>query len=95
MVVNFFQKNGDESHGKNFIRTNHLKVFLTVGKFIFHRGRCVVIVDVEEVIVDVRTVEWCGFVLRWGVWVKLGEWVSRWWFQTFFIFTPIWGNDPI
>ena len=22
-------------------------------------------------------------------------WVSRWWFQTFFMFTPIWGNDPI
>ena len=20
---------------------------------------------------------------------------SRWWFQTFFIFTPTWGNDPI
>ena len=20
---------------------------------------------------------------------------TRWWFQTFFIFTPIWGNDPI
>ena len=20
---------------------------------------------------------------------------SRWWFQIFFIFTPIWGNDPI
>ena len=18
----------------------------------------------------------------------------RWWFQTFFVFTPIWGNDP-
>ena len=25
----------------------------------------------------------------------LGAIVSRWWFQTFFIFTPIWGNDPI
>ena len=23
------------------------------------------------------------------------EGLSRWWFQTFFIFTPIWGNDPI
>ena len=21
--------------------------------------------------------------------------LSRWWFQIFFIFTPIWGNDPI
>ena len=21
--------------------------------------------------------------------------VARWWFQTFFIFTPTWGNDPI
>ena len=21
--------------------------------------------------------------------------LSRWWFQTFFIFTPTWGNDPI
>ncbi len=21
--------------------------------------------------------------------------VARWWFQIFFIFTPIWGNDPI
>ena len=20
---------------------------------------------------------------------------SSWWFQIFFIFTPIWGNDPI
>ena len=20
---------------------------------------------------------------------------SRWWFQTFFMFTPTWGNDPI
>ena len=20
---------------------------------------------------------------------------TRWWFQIFFIFTPIWGNDPI
>ena len=20
--------------------------------------------------------------------------LSRWWFQIFFIFTPIWGNDP-
>ena len=27
----------------------------------------------------------------WAVW-----WInSRWWFQRFFIFTPIWGNDPI
>ena len=22
-------------------------------------------------------------------------WVSGWWFQIFFIFTPTWGNDPI
>ena len=21
--------------------------------------------------------------------------ITRWWFQRFFIFTPIWGNDPI
>ena len=21
--------------------------------------------------------------------------MPRWWFQRFFIFTPIWGNDPI
>ena len=26
----------------------------------------------------------------------LGErWASGWWFQTFFIFTPTWGDDPI
>ena len=23
------------------------------------------------------------------------EWYTRWWFQFFFMFTPIWGNDPI
>ena len=22
-------------------------------------------------------------------------WIPRWWFQTFFIFPPTWGNDPI
>ena len=21
--------------------------------------------------------------------------ITRWWFQTFFIFAPIWGDDPI
>ena len=26
---------------------------------------------------------------------KIWEQSSRWWFQTFFIFTPTWGNDPI
>ena len=25
----------------------------------------------------------------------LGQQKTGWWFQTFFIFTPIWGNDPI
>ena len=25
----------------------------------------------------------------------LQTWVARWWFQTFFIFIPTWGNDPI
>ena len=24
-----------------------------------------------------------------------GRTVARWWFQTFLIFTPTWGNDPI
>ena len=23
------------------------------------------------------------------------SWISRWWFQTFLIFTPTWGNDPM
>ena len=23
------------------------------------------------------------------------KWFARWWFPIFFIFTPIWGNDPI
>ena len=23
------------------------------------------------------------------------QWLSRWWFQRFFIFIPTWGNDPI
>ena len=23
------------------------------------------------------------------------EWMTGWWFQIFFIFTPTWGNDPI
>ena len=23
------------------------------------------------------------------------QWVAKWWFQTFFIFTPTWGNDQI
>ena len=29
--------------------------------------------------------------------IKGSTWVyqTRWWFQTFFIFTPTWGNDPI
>ena len=27
------------------------------------------------------------------VWVEGIPWVSRWWFQTFFIFTPTWGDD--
>ncbi len=27
-------------------------------------------------------------------WSKV-QTLSRWWFQTFFIFTPTWGNDPI
>ena len=30
---------------------------------------------------------------------KMGKWQQkedyRWWFQTFFIFNPSWGNDPI
>ena len=26
---------------------------------------------------------------------NLGLWLSRWWFQIFFIFIPILGNDPI
>ena len=28
-------------------------------------------------------------------WLVVSNTYSRWWFQTFFIFTPIWGNDPI
>ncbi len=32
----------------------------------------------------------CGFVL-WNI----GWFFSRWWFQTFFMFIPTWGNDPI
>ena len=23
------------------------------------------------------------------------KWLTRWWFQIFFIFTPTWGDDPI
>ena len=26
---------------------------------------------------------------------KIRHFLSRWWFQIFFIFIPIWGNDPI
>ena len=33
---------------------------------------------------------------RWGFLHLDGTWTcSRWWFQTFFIFTPIWGRLPI
>ena len=27
--------------------------------------------------------------------LTFGNWISRWWFQIFFIFTPTWRNDPI
>ena len=26
---------------------------------------------------------------------SLKKWKTRWWFEIFFIFTAIWGNDPI
>ena len=37
------------------------------------------------------------------IWVPNGTWnfpntcscQARWWFQTFFMFNPTWGNDPI
>ena len=30
------------------------------------------------------------------IWGYAYDWsISRWWFQTFFIFTPTWGDDPI
>ena len=29
-----------------------------------------------------------------GVWMSRDN-LSRWWFQIFYMFTPIWGNDPI
>ena len=39
-----------------------------------------------------------GFVVgSLGMFLKqnFGSLLSRWWFQTFFIFNPSWGNDPI
>ncbi len=46
------------------------------------------------------------FVGNWKIWAwyyltNLGDWSplhstkTRWWFQTFFIFIPTWGNDPV
>ena len=29
----------------------------------------------------------------WFFWIGIN--ITRWWFQTLFIFTPIWGHDPI
>ena len=49
----------------------------------------------------------CSSSNQFGAWLKIMEipetgpaisvfiWQSRWWCQTFFIFTPTWGNDPI
>ena len=33
--------------------------------------------------------------VKWGRWFSDEEWLARWWFQIFFIFTPTCGNDPI
>ena len=33
----------------------------------------------------------CGMMGSYSSW----QWVAGWWFQTVFMFTPTWGNDPI
>ena len=38
---------------------------------------------------------WGIFFHSWKGVVFWGESVARWWFQTFLIFTPTWGDDPI
>ena len=42
--------------------------------------------------------EWSGIwgprILRAGTLEALHLWLTRWWFQIFFIFTPLWGRFP-
>ena len=39
-------------------------------------------------------VSWICFFLGWIKWLRRRP-LIEWWFQTLFIFTPTWGNDPI
>ena len=43
---------------------------------------------------SVRTMVFPEHGILKGRWI-IGQCLSRWWFQIFFIFIPTWGNDPI
>ena len=43
----------------------------------------------------IRYIIWVMFFLIWMIYIIDLQILPRWWFQRFFIFTPIWGNDPI
>ena len=64
-------------------------------KVFFKRKRWLVVKDIGDV--SSYPIIW-GFVSQANIRIPINQYqldYTRWWFQTFFIFTPTWGDDPI
>ncbi len=48
----------------------------------------------ERIVYEVKDKEMSATARGYDL-IHKAQWITRWWFQIFFIFTPTWGNDPI